>query len=115
MTVTDEHRDKLARAIDPEAWELYDDPRVVKQGQAWRDLIVQDSREIADRVVASGLMAALEWDRAEYIRARQYIIEHTSKSGRCESVEDILDGYFKHDPRCIHWPEGAIGGSSCVK
>lgn len=106
-------RDALARVIDPESWELYDDKRVA--GKSFRESIVEESRIVATQIIASGLMASYEWDRREYMSAKRQIIEHTSRTGRCESVEDGLDGYFKHDPRCGYWPDGAIGGSTCVK
>jgi hypothetical protein len=109
----DESRDALARVIDPEAWDLYDDKRV--QGKAFREHIVEESRSTATKIIESGLMASFEWDRKEYLTAKQQIIEYTSRTGKCESVSDLLDGYFKHDPRCVRWPDGAIGGSSCVK
>jgi hypothetical protein len=112
-TETDAHRDALARVIDPEAWELYDDKRV--QNRIFREHIVRESRETAQKIVDSGLMANVDWDRREYIAARNRILEGTSRRGKCYSEEDGLDGYFMHDPRCVHWPDGAIGGSSCVK
>ena len=74
-----------------------------------KDEIVKTSREVADRIIESGLMTSSKWDRREFIVAKQSILDRTSRIGRCESVEDGMDGYFKHDPRCIHWPEGAIG------
>lgn len=106
-------RDALARVIDPESWELYDDTRM--QTRKIRSMLVSDSRVLADKIIESGLLSAYEWDRKEYLQARNHILERTSRRGHCYSVEDGLDGYFMHDPRCIHWPEGAIGGSSCVK
>jgi hypothetical protein len=77
---------------------------------------VTESRDVAQRIIDSGLMASFEWDRAEYIRARDYIKDHTSRRGYCYSVEDGLDGYVMHDPRCGYWPESAISGSAvCIK
>jgi len=110
------NQDALARVIDPDSWALYDDKKVAKTMKAaLREKIVEDSREVAQRIIDSGLMASFEWDRSEYMKARQYIIQHTSRRGHCYSVEDILDGYFMHDPQCRFWPEGAHGGSDCIK
>ena len=111
--VDEARRDALARILDPDSWGLYDDKRM--ENRKIRALLVQDSRALADKIVESGLMAGYTWDRREFITAKKHIIEHTSRSGRCESVEDLMDGYFKHDPRCRYWPDGAIGGSDCVK
>lgn len=106
-------RDALARIIDPESWELYDDSRMANR--KIRSLLVKDSRALADKITESGILGAFEWDRREYMQAKKHILEHTSRTGSCYSVEDGLDGYFVHDPKCPHWPEGAIGGSSCVR
>jgi hypothetical protein len=108
-----EQRDALARIIDPESWDLYDDERM--QGRNIRETLVQNSREVADKIVESGLMVTEKWDRKEYFRARDRILERTSRKGKCYSVEDGLDGYFMHDPRCTYWPSGAVGGFGCVK
>lgn len=108
-----ERRDALAKVIDPEVWRVSEDPVVTDK---IRDMMRQESRELADRIIESGLMAAYEWDRREYLNARARIIERTSRVGYCENVEDGLDGYFRHDPRCSNWPEGAIGSSvECIK
>ncbi len=115
MTDSDNRRDALARVIDPDTWDLSDDPRYDHLPEEARESIRSRSREIADRIIESGLMASLEWDRREYLRAKQSIIERTSRRGHCYSVEDILDGYFMHDPKCMFWPDGAIGGSGCIK
>lgn len=111
MTTT-QHRDALAKVIDPESWDLYDDERMV--GRSIREDIVKESRAVADRIVESGLMASGEWDRREYYAALEQIKEHTSKTGKCYSQEDGMDGYFVHDPKCARWPEGAIGGTGCI-
>lgn len=113
--MNDEHRDALARVIDPDSWDLYDDKRL-KGKDSLRNAMVDDSREMADRIVESGLMAEFEWDRNEYLRARAKIIEGTSRTGKCYGVEDGLDGYCLHDPRCRSWPEMASGpNSDCIK
>jgi hypothetical protein len=108
--VSDEHRDALARVIDPESWELFDDKRV--KTDSIRDAIVSDSRDVASRIVDSGLMAKLDWEHREYKEARKDIMERTSRSGRCENREDGMDGYQIHDPRCPDWPDGH-GGTVC--
>lgn len=113
--MSDEQRDALARIIDPVGWSLYDDPRVVNRGGKMQEDCVKSSRKTAQDIIESGLMAAYEWEREEYFRARDRIMECTSKTGKCYSVEDGLDGYFKHDPKCHRWPDGAIGGSGCIK
>lgn len=116
MTVSQEQLDKLARVVDPESWKLYDMKDVYKiMKPELREQIVYESRLVATRIVNSGLMASLEWDRAEYIQAMNRIREHTSTRGHCYSVENGLDGYFVHDPQCTYWPRGAVGGSGCVK
>jgi hypothetical protein len=111
--MTDEHRDALARVIDPDIWGLYDDARTV--GRPFREDIVKESRATADRIIESGLMARLEWIPREYESARQRIMERTSRTGKCYEVEDMLDGYFMHDPKCAMWPKGATGGSGCIR
>ena len=105
-----EHRDALARVIDPESWELFGDERV--KTQAIRDAIVSDSRDVASRIILSGLMNKLKWDSKEFQNAKRDIIERTSRSGRCENREDGMDGYQIHDPRCPDWPTGH-GGTTC--
>ena len=114
MSTNDARRDALARLISPESWEIYDLPNMSEHEKAGL-LVIEPSRRIAQRILDSGIMASMEWDRREYLRARDRIIERTSKTGRCSSVEDGLDGYFMHDPKCIYWPDGAVGGSGCVK
>lgn len=109
--MNEEHRDALARVIDPDSWELFDDKRV--KTDSIRDAIVSDSRSVVSRIIDSGLMAKLEWEPREYIAAQKRIMERTSRTGRCYSVEDGLDGYQKHDPRCPDWPDGH-GGSTCT-
>lgn len=112
--VEEARRDALARVIDPDCWAIYDDSRMDGK-DAIKNAIVFDSRRLADKIVESGLMARYKWDSREYLTARRQIIEGTSRTGRCEDIPDLLDGYFKHDPRCPHWPDSAIGGSSCIK
>lgn len=109
---TDEQRDALAKIVDPKAWELAD-VKGIRERESVFDLLVKDSRATADRIIKSGLMASFEWERREYLSAMDRIKERTSKTGKCYSVEDGLDGYFMHDPKCVHWPKGAIGGSQC--
>lgn len=111
--IEEARRDALARILDPDAWGLYDDKRMADR--KIKSLLVEESRAIADKIVESGLMASYSWDRREYLSAKRNIINRTSRSGRCESVEDLLDGYFMHDPKCRYWPDGAVGGSDCVK
>ena len=77
--------------------------------------LVEDSLQLADAIITSGLMASVSWERKEYLSAKKHILERTSRRGYCYSVEDILDGYFMHDPRCPHWPSGAFGGHGCIK
>lgn len=105
------HRDALARVIDPDAWDLFDDPRI--KTDRIRAEIVADSRDMATRIMQSGLMESLDWDSKEFQRAKQDIIERTSRTGHCHNVEDGMDGYQKHDPRCPDWPNGH-GGSICI-
>lgn len=112
--MTDERRDALARVIDPDSWDLYDDKKM-KDRSKLQGLAVRESRETADRIIESGLMAKFEWEPREYLQAMARLKDRTSRRGVCYSVEDGLDGYFMHDPRCAHWPDGAIGGSSCIK
>ena len=115
MTESDERRDALARVIDPEAWDLYDDKRMQKMKSGIRDQLVAESRALANNIIESGLMASYTWERREYIQARKRIIEDTSRTGKCYGVEDGLDGYCKHDPKCVSWPNGASGpNSSCI-
>lgn len=106
------HREALARVIDPGRWEIADNPKCNAEAVM---ALTCESLEVADRIIASGLMASMEWDRREYLNAMQRIRERTSTRGHCYSVDDLLDGYFMHDPRCGYWPDGAIGGSSCIK
>lgn len=117
MTTTSktEGREALARVIDPDSCALSDDPRYDNLPEEARTTIRRRSLEIADRIIDSGLMASFTWDRREYFRARDYIKERTSLRGYCYSVSDALDGYFMHDPKCGFWPDGAIGGSNCIK
>lgn len=109
-----EHQEKLARVIDPDAWRLHDN-KDMKGRTKVQGFLVEESMEMAERIIESGLMSDLEWDRREYLRAKDSIKRTTSLSGRCESVEDMMDGYFKHTPACTYWPDGAIGGSGCVR
>lgn len=107
-------RDSLARIIDPDAWGLYDDPRMQTRGV--REDVVKDSRSIAQNIVDSGLMTRLEWDNREFIEAQKRIKDRTSRTGRCYGEEDGMDGYCLHDPRCKYWPDGASGpNSDCIK
>jgi hypothetical protein len=114
MTDSISHREKLARVIEPEAWAMRD--RVLEKlgNEKAQKALVEDSFKLADRIIASGLMASETWERSEYLQARKHILERTSRRGYCYSVSDILDGYFMHDPRCERWPQGAIGGSGCI-
>lgn len=110
-----DHREKLARVIEPDTWALTDDPRYENLPEEARTSARRRSLDLADRIIESGLMASEEWDRAEYIRARNIIIENTSRKGYCYDVNDLLDGYVMHDPRCPRWPDSAISGSYCIK
>ncbi len=112
MTTT-EHREKLARVIDETAWKHHD--AVVDNYPKASKELIKDSLEMADRIIESGLMASETWDRKEYLNARKNIIDATSRRGYCYDVQDLLDGYFMHDPRCPYWPAGASGGSGCIK
>ena len=109
------HQEKLARVIDPSAWEMHD--HVLEKGLKRKaaESLVEDSLQLADAIITSGLMASVSWERKEYLSAKKHILERTSRRGYCYSVEDILDGYFMHDPRCPHWPSGAFGGHGCIK
>lgn len=109
------HQEKLARVIDPNAWEMRDTVLAKGLKQKAAESLVEDSLQLADAIIASGLMASEGWERKEYINAKRDILNRTSRRGHCYSVEDILDGYFMHDPRCTHWPSGAIGGSGCIR
>ena len=112
--MSDEHRDALARVIDPESWELYDDKRV--KTDSIRDAIVSESRDMASRIIDSGLMAKLEWDSREYRNAQKSLMERTSKKGKCYEIDGFLDGPILHDPKCIHWMQAGMGiGSSCIR
>lgn len=114
MTKELEHLEALARVIDPESWSLYDDKRM--EGKIKLQLeVVKESVDTAKRIVESGLMVSHTWSPAEYIRAQNNIRRNTSRKGVCYSVEDGMDGYFMHDPKCTYWPDSAIGGSGCIK
>lgn len=113
MTTDVDRRDALARLIDPDAWGLYDDPRM--RDDSIRNAVVKDSRKVAEKIVESGLMVSMKWDGQEYIRAKKQIIECTSRKGYCYSEEDGMDGYAVHDPKCSHWPNGATSGSNCIR
>lgn len=108
-----EQRDALARVIDPQAWKLHDVKGMHQRPDA-QDLLVLDSRITAERIDESGLMASFDWTPREYRKAIERVKERTSRTGKCYSVEDGLDGYFMHDPKCHHWPSGATGGSGCI-
>lgn len=112
--MTEEHRDALAKVVDPDAWKLIETPLFKQKAERHINDVLRPSREIADRIINSGLMVSMEWDRREYLAARDSIHRTTSRTGKCYSVEDGLDGYFVHDPRCPHWPSGAIGGTTCI-
>jgi hypothetical protein len=112
--MAEEHRDALAKVIDPDAWQLIETPLFKQKAERHVNDVLRPSREIADRIIESGLMVSMEWDNREYLSAKRRIIERTSQRGKCYSVEDGLDGYYMHDPRCPHWPDGAIGGTTCI-
>lgn len=114
MSDEDVRLEKLARIVDPKSWELYDIPGMEKKDKV-RKLLVRESLKVAKNIVESGLMASEVWERGEYYRAMARIKERTSKTGKCYSVDDIFDGYFMHDPKCERWPDGAIGGTGCIK
>lgn len=108
------HQEALARVIDPDSWKLYDHKDVQGRDKV-QALLVQESMDVAQNIIDSGLMASLEWDRREFFRARDRIIEGTSRRGYCYSEYDILDGKAVHDPRCTYWPDTAISGSNCIR
>lgn len=109
-----EHQEKLARVIDPESWKLHDN-KDMKDRVNVKALLIKDSMNLAKRIIESGLMSDLEWDRREYLRAKDAIKRGTSRTGKCYEVTDILDGYAVHDPKCDCWPDTAISGSRCIK
>lgn len=113
--IPESRRDKLARVIDPAMWEMYDHPNMADKDQALRDVLVVESRNIADRIINSGLIVSEKWDSREFLKAKQCIIDRTSRRGYCYDVEDGLDGHFMHDLKCVHWPDGSISGSQCIR
>jgi len=105
--------EKLARVINPDAWAFYD--KTPTEYRSAVEAVVDSSREVAARIVDSGLMASEEWDTAEYLRARERIKNSTSRTGKCIGVEDLLDGYTKHTTECRYWPDGGISGTGCIR
>jgi hypothetical protein len=103
------HQEKLARVIEPAAWELYD--AAVKKGykKQSKDLI-RASMDTAQAIIESGLMASETWDRREYFSAMDRIKRATSGEVYCTGIY----GDVKHSVKCPNWPDAAISGSGCI-
>lgn len=108
------HQEKLARVIDPDSWALHDHKDMDGRDHV-QQVLVEESMKMAKRIISSGLMSDIEWDRREYLRAIERVKAGTSLTGKCYEVSDILDGSAVHDPKCMFWPDTAISGSRCIR
>lgn len=103
------HQEKLARVIDPDGWDMFD--KIVKMGRKKKGKdLVEDSLELADTIIKSGLMASETWERKEYFNAMDRIKRATSGEVYCTNIY----GDVKHSVKCTYWPDTAISGSGCI-